>query len=138
MKEETIMNSKVMLYIILSFILGLTLFLFTSFTIDKGKRESTGIYRLYIENDGQTIYVFDTQTGSFKTYISEAIYRSGGDTFRYLLIDEADPSSGLAKLKEAQKKKVEMEKNEKKNNPYAWTVKEYNKLTQQPKNNLNK
>ena len=85
--------------IILSFLLGLTLFLFTSFFINKNEEEKVGRYRLYPEEDGQVTYILDTQKGSFKTYISEIGYRRYGDSpFRYLLVDEADPISGKKKL----------------------------------------
>jgi len=96
------MKKMIKFYIILSFLIGIGLVLFTGGIIRKDNEE-IGRYEMYIENDGQTIYILDTKTGAFQTYISRKLYNESSHSyFTYLLIDEVDSAIGAERIKEIQ------------------------------------
>jgi len=75
----------------MSFVLGISLVLFIS-AFNK-KEEFHERYQFFKEMKGQVIYIFDTQTGSFTTYISEYLrqpYNHEEGMFTYWSVDRVD------------------------------------------------
>ena len=60
-----------------------------------GKNGNPGRYSLYTEMKGQMVYILDTQTGAFKTYVSNLIMQQqSSDVYEFNLGDDINPDTG--------------------------------------------
>ncbi len=108
------MKPRIAKYIIIGFLLGIFLMVLTGAF---NKKQVPGKYTMQTVMDGEVVIILDTQTGLFKTYISENVYNEiGSSYFEYIMAGESDPKYGL--VEHYEKLKIARKEREKKYHAY--------------------